>query len=147
MDPHHDQRCGPGLSAGLPPAATLEFGGARFAALHAAPSAPLYRYLPPETTDVVWRERLRDVGADWLLCGHTHRPLLRRIGGVMVLNSASVGQPRDGAPLVSYAVWDDDITFMRKSYGVEAACRCLARVTVDRRGRAQLQCILRHGRG
>ena len=115
-------------------------------AVHAAPSDPLYRYLPPETSEESWRRELQDVHSDWLLYGHTHRPLLRRIGAVTILNPGSVGQPRDGAPFVSYAIWEDgDVRFIRRAYDAEASCRRLAHVTLDQRGRAQLRRLLRQG--
>ena len=132
--------------AGLPVRASFEFAGARFEAVHAAPSDPLYRYLPPETSEGAWRRELQGVHADWLLYGHTHRPLLRRIGAVTILNPGSVGQPRDGAPFVSYAIWEDgDVRFIRRAYDAEASCRRLAHVTLDQRGRAQLRRLLRQG--
>jgi putative phosphoesterase len=131
---------------GLPQEATFEFAGCRFTAVHAAPSDALYRYLPPETSEQAWRDELRHVRADWLLYGHTHRPFLRRIGRVTILNPGSVGQPRDGVPFVSYAIWDDgDVSFVRRHYPVEAACRRLAKVSLDPEERAQLRCVLRRG--
>ena len=82
---------------GLPLSVTFTFGGARFAAFHAAPSDPLYRYLPPETDEATWRSELEAVHADWLLLGHTHRPIVRRVGETTIVNPGSVGQPRAGA--------------------------------------------------
>ena len=36
--------------------------------------------------------------------GHTHIPLIRRVGDILVLNPGSCGQPRDYNPMPSYAV-------------------------------------------
>jgi diadenosine tetraphosphatase ApaH/serine/threonine PP2A family protein phosphatase len=53
--------------------------------------------------------RLADVQPrpdEWLLFGHTHRPLALPTGGGLILNPGSVGQPRDWNPLASYALID-----------------------------------------
>jgi predicted phosphodiesterase len=41
---------------------------------------------------------------DVLVCGHTHIPFVKRVGGVLVINCGSVGQPVDGDPAPSYAL-------------------------------------------
>jgi putative phosphoesterase len=112
---------------GLPVSLAFTFGGARFAAFHAAPSDPLYRYLPPETDEATWRSELEAVQADWLLLGHTHRPIVRRVGATTVVNPGSVGQPRAGIPMATYAIWDDgDVHLLHRSYDVERVIARLA---------------------
>ena len=131
---------------GLPVSTTFSFAGATFAAFHAAPSDPLYRYLPPETPEAEWRAELEGVRADWLLLGHTHRPLLRRFGATTVLNPGSSGQPRAGVPLVTYAIWDDgDVILVHRRYAVERVVRRLAATSVGGRARARLARTLRTG--
>ena len=131
---------------GLPVSTTFSFAGATFAAFHAAPSDPLYRYLPPETPEAEWRAELEGVRADWLLLGHTHRPLLRRFGATTVLNPGSVGQPRAGAPLATYAIWDDgDVILVHRRYAVERVIHRLAVTSLDRRARTRLARTLRSG--
>jgi putative phosphoesterase len=131
---------------GLPVRQSFSFGGARFEALHAAPLDPLRQYLPPETPEAEWRRQLADLDADWLLYGHTHRPFLARFDRVTVLNPGSVGQPRAGAPLASYAIWDDgDVFLAARAYDVEATVERLGRTRMDRSGTAELARILRSG--
>jgi putative phosphoesterase len=113
--------------AALPRSLEFSFAGARFAAFHGAPSDPLHRYLPPETTEDAWRTELDGLEADWLLLGHTHRPFLRRVGHVTILNPGSLGQPRSGVPLATYALWEDgDVRFVHRRYDIDAVIKRLA---------------------
>ena len=101
----------------LPLIAPVTLGGVRFVLVHAAPSDPLYRYLPPETAEDVWRAELAGLEADVLVLGHTHLPFLSRHGGTLIVNPGSVGLPRDGGPQAAYAVWEDgSVTFRRRAY-------------------------------
>ncbi len=130
----------------LPLRAEFSFGGARFLALHGAPLDPLYTYLPPETPEAEWERQLDGVDADWLLYGHTHRPLLARFGRTTVLNPGSVGQPRTGAPLASYAIWDDgDVFLAARAYDVARTVRELEHLPLERAGTDELVRILRTG--
>jgi len=56
----------------------------------------------PETPDDVLRHQL-GTPTDVLAVGHTHRPLIRRVDGTLVVNAGSVGLPFDGDPRASYA--------------------------------------------
>ena len=130
----------------LPESLSFTFGGARFAAFHAAPSDPLYRYLPPETPETGWRTELETVDADWLLLGHTHRPLLRQVGATTVLNPGSAGQPRAGAPRATYAIWDDgDVHLVHRAYDVEPVIERLAARPGSPEHQARLARTLRRG--
>ena len=48
--------------------------------------------------------KLGETHADILVCGHTHIPFVKRVGGVLVINCGSTGQPVDGDPSPSYAL-------------------------------------------
>lgn len=110
----------------LPTAAAFEFGGARFHAVHAAPTDPLFRYMPPDASDRDWLAETSGVTADMLLVGHTHHPFARRVGATLVANPGSVGQPKHGDPRAAYAVWEDgEVTLCRVEYPVEEAVRRL----------------------
>ncbi len=125
----------------------FEFGGARFACVHAAPSDPLYRYLPPETPDsVLWGE-VEGLESDYLLLGHTHRPLARRVGDRTVFNPGSVGQPSDGDPRASYGIWQDGhLEVRRVEYPVEETLAALGRIGLSGEVFDSLAFILRTGR-
>jgi putative phosphoesterase len=93
---------------GLPRVRTARFGGAAFEVLHATPIDPLYDYcLTPKVSDAEFRRIVDGVDVDVLVVGHTHLPFVRRRESLCVVNPGSVGQPLDGDPRASYAVWHD----------------------------------------
>lgn len=95
-------------------------GGARFCLVHAAPTDPLYRYLPPDAPADDLREELALADADVLLVGHTHVQMTRHLDDRMMLNPGSVGMPRGGSG-AHYAVWDDgEVTLRSVAYDVPA---------------------------
>jgi putative phosphoesterase len=75
-------------------------------------------------TKVTPEERLRpmfeDAAADVVVCGHTHMPFDRTIGGVRVVNAGSVGMPF-GEPGAYWVVIDADVRFRRTLYDFAAA--------------------------
>lgn len=44
--------------------------------------------------------------SELLVMGHTHVPFVRKLPGGVIVNPGSVGQPRDGVPEASYALFD-----------------------------------------
>jgi diadenosine tetraphosphatase ApaH/serine/threonine PP2A family protein phosphatase len=60
--------------------------------------------------------------------GHIHRPFVRRLEGIVVANSGSVGLPWDGDPRASYLlVTDDLVEIARVAYDVEREVAALLR--------------------
>ncbi len=55
-----------------------------------------------ETPDEVLRKQI-DPPPAMICVGHTHKPLIRRIGHTLVVNVGAVGLPFDGDPRASYA--------------------------------------------
>lgn len=92
---------------GLPLTDSQVLGDVRFTIVHAAPTNPLYRYLPPDAPDAVWRTEVSGLDTDVLVLGHTHLPLVRQEGQTLVVNPGSVGLPRDGLHGAQYAIWED----------------------------------------
>jgi putative phosphoesterase len=71
--------------------------------------------------------------ADALVFGHTHKPWLRKYGGVLFVNCGSVGKPKDGDPRAAFAVLRDtngelDATIERAAYDAEAVARQVSEV-------------------
>ncbi len=81
----------------------LEVEGRRILLTHGSPAANT-EHLGPETP----LERLRALAAmaraDVVICGHSHRPLARKVGAVWFINTGSVGRPDDGDPRACYAI-------------------------------------------
>jgi protein phosphatase len=107
-----------GFLRDLPLTASVERGGRRFFLCHATPSDPLFAYCPPESP--AWSQECASVDADIILVGHTHLPFVKRFGTRTVVNPGSLGQPKDGGPDASYAVWQDgEVTLRKVPYPVD----------------------------
>ena len=110
---------------GLPAILRLEVDGRSLALVHAAPSNPLFRYLP--ATEVgEWTREVAAAGADLVLVGHTHLPALFQAGQSTVLNPGSVGLQRDHDARAAYAVVEDGVPSLRRvAYDVERTVQAL----------------------
>lgn len=93
-----------GYLAGLPDHLTLRVpGGRRALVVHGSPLSvddPIYPSITRRGLDA----KLGNAQPDILVCGHTHIPFVKRIGGVLVVNCGSAGQPVDGDPRPAYAL-------------------------------------------
>jgi protein phosphatase len=112
----------------LPARSSFDAGGAPFHLVHATPRDPHFEYLAGDAPESTWQAAagglMRDGG--WLLVGHSHRPFLRRIGSLAIVNPGSLGMPVDGDTRGCYAVWEDgQVELRRVRYDVE---RAVARV-------------------
>ena len=135
--------------AGLPRTASFSDGARTFFVVHASPRNHLYRYtLTPDAPAEHLRKQLGSVAADYVLLGHTHLPMARRVGARTVVNPGSVGQPRDGDPRASYAVIDDGaVTLKRVRYDIDRTIRGLSALPLAPAVVRSLVAILRTGRG
>lgn len=67
-------------------------------------------------------ELLEMCECDLLVVGHTHIPFIKKFSKGTIVNSGSVGQPRDGDKRASYVLHDDetdDFQIRRVEYDVE----------------------------
>lgn len=55
------------------------------------------------------------VSTDLVVCGHSHQPFTRHVGGVKFINTGSVGRPDDGDPRAAYAM----LTATKKKLAVQ----------------------------
>ena len=69
-----------------------EFGGKRLLAVHSTPWEPRGAYIYPHSAELA---QFAETEADFVLYGHTHHQLVRRIGRVLVINPGSAGEARD----------------------------------------------------
>jgi putative phosphoesterase len=58
----------------------------------------------PSITAIGLEAKIDGVRPDILICGHTHIPFVKRVGGILLINCGSTGQPVDGDPNPSYAL-------------------------------------------
>lgn len=69
--------------------------------VHGGWNDPLDEYVVPST------EYFSGIRGRFFASGHTHFPSIWSGGNKLYCNPGSVGQPRDGDPRASYAIWDD----------------------------------------
>jgi predicted phosphodiesterase len=112
----------------LPAGRIVEAEETRFHLIHATPREPLFEYLNGDAPESEWRAAVGDLAErdEWLFVGHTHRPFIRKIGRLTVVNPGSLGMPIDGDPRACIAIWDDGaINLKRIGYNVEQAVKRL----------------------
>ena len=111
--------------AGLRPVQRFKLDAAVCVICHAAPSDPLYHYMPETSPVPLWESELNWADhPDFLFLGHTHLPMKMRFRRTLVVNPGSVGQPKDGDPRAAYAIWEDgEIVHRRANYDVEETIR------------------------
>ncbi|AKB75962.1 hypothetical protein MSLAZ_2701 [Methanosarcina lacustris Z-7289] len=87
------------------------------------------REIKPETPDEDIRAMLADpmepVDAEFLIVGHSHIPMNRKLGDLTIINPGSVGQPRDRDTRAGCAVFDTEtgeVELLRLDYDIDAVC-------------------------
>jgi putative phosphoesterase len=102
----------------MPVTRQVTLDNTRFLLVHATPRDPLDEYAPPDAE--FWARRLENVEADVICAGHTHQPYVLEVGGKLVINPGSVGQPRDGDPRASCAIIENyKVDLKRIDYAIE----------------------------
>ncbi len=81
----------------------LEAEGRRILLTHGSPASDS-EYVTAETPLERLRELAQMANADIVICGHAHRPAVRKVDGVWFINTGSVGRPDDGDPRACYAI-------------------------------------------
>jgi predicted phosphodiesterase len=110
----------------LPHVVFFHLGNNRCYACHAMPSEPLFRYLHGSDKDLEKELAIAD-WPEFLFIGHTHWPFVRSLRKSVIVNPGSVGQPKDGDPSASYAVWEGGQVKLRRAiYPVEATIQSYA---------------------
>lgn len=79
--------------------------GKKLTMFHAAPDEPPYEYIYHDSPRM---QEFGELGADYVIYGHTHYELVHRVNGTLVVNPGSTGQPRNPSNgfRVSYAILD-----------------------------------------
>lgn len=81
---------------------------ARVLAVHAAPGQDDGEGVHPGRSNAELGALLDDCAADLVVVAHTHEPMARRVGAVLVVNPGSVGNPRAPDLRASYALIETD---------------------------------------
>jgi putative phosphoesterase len=72
----------------------LNIGGRKLLVVHSTPWEPRGAYIYPHSSQLA---RFAETEADFVLYGHTHHQLVRRLGRVLVINPGSAGEARDSS--------------------------------------------------
>jgi protein phosphatase len=128
----------------LPRTAARTIDGYRFFLCHATPTEPLFRYCPAEPAR--WAPEIGGLQADIVLTGHTHLPFTMNLEKLRIVNPGSVGQPKHGAPMACYAIWDDGrLSLQSCRYPVEETVKKIHALPVPMEIRSQLAAVLHSG--
>ena len=114
-----------------------------------APGGDLYRYdLTPEVSDAELITACQDIDADFILCGHTHFPFVRKLGSKVFINPGAVALQHDGNWRASYAIWDDGkVKLHRVKYDDEKCAGKLRASKLPPNATEQLARIIETGKG
>ena len=128
----------------LPRTAARTIDGYRFFLCHATPAEPLFRYCPAEAAR--WAPEIGGLQADIVLTGHTHLPFTMNLEKLRIVNPGSVGQPKHGAPMACYAIWDDGRLILQSCrYPAEETVKKILSLPVPMEIRSQLAAVLLSG--
>lgn len=96
-----------------------EYHEGGLALVHASPG-DLWRAPQPDAPDAELSSTYGPWMAALAVYGHIHRPYVRRLDGLVVANSGSVGSPFDGDPRASYVlVSSGDAQVVRVEYDIQ----------------------------
>jgi len=115
----------------------------KFVLCHAAPSDPLYKYVPANSPR--WEHEAQLVSADFLLVGHTHTPFVQLTSGPVVVNPGSLGQPKTGSTRACYAIWENGAALQSASYDLARTLSKIDKIPVSIRVREDLKAVLISG--
>jgi putative phosphoesterase len=103
------------------------YAGSGFGLVHASPG-DLWRAPMPDASDDELRGTYASLGAQIVVYGHIHRPFVRRLPSMTVVNTGSVSQSYDGDRRASYLVIEgESVTIRRVEYDVESEAKELLR--------------------
>ena len=76
----------------------------RFILAHGSPNN-INEYIYPDS-DLNKLPLLKDIDCDIVVCGHTHYPMKRCYGKIIIINPGSVGQPRNNGSGANWVLYD-----------------------------------------
>jgi len=110
--------------AELPRRLIVKTDGVKLGLVHGSPWDELFEYVRPTTSESVLKKFLKEMKCNVLALGHTHLPFAKKVKTGIAFNPGSVGQPRDGNWMASYALLNTEemkVKIVRVKYDVETA--------------------------
>jgi predicted phosphodiesterase len=96
------------------------------ALVHASPESP-WRAPTPEADDAELESTYGPLGQPIVVYAHLHRPFVREVSGMLVVNTGSVGLPYDGDTRASYLLIDGSEPVIRRvEYDIEGEIHALS---------------------
>lgn len=127
----------------------LEFRthGRKIAVVHGSPRR-INEYLTVDRPEASIRRMIDAEGLNILICGHTHIPYVRQLDNRYLINTGSVGKPKDGDPRAGYVLItlaEDTVepVIRRVEYDAEKAARAVEAAGLP----GHFADMLRQGRG
>ena len=112
----------------LVPEIRFEADGKRLRLVHGSPRR-MNEYLFEDRPLSSFQRLAATSEADVLIYGHTHKPYIKRVDGVLFVNTGSVGKPKDGDRRACYVVMDTagevNVEFRRVPYDVRAVATAI----------------------
>jgi putative phosphoesterase len=101
----------------LPHPSSFEFDGKSLLLCHGSPWDVNQYVYPDAKADLL--DSCAEPGYDWVVMGHTHYPMVERVGNTVLVNPGSVGQPRNRIPAAHWALLNtasQELTLMTAPY-------------------------------
>jgi len=137
----HTSRANKAWLRSLPAEIRFEAAELRFMLVHGSPRR-INEYLYEDKPDGTFARIAAGADADVIVCGHTHRPYEKTVGGAWFINDGSAGKPKDGDPRACWALVDaaaKTVEFRRVAYDVERATRAILASELPQEFAAQLR--------
>ena len=103
----------------------IEIDGLKIKMYHGSPWDELEGYIFPDYHNF---NKFKEINADLIILGHTHWPMIKKIGGKIIINPGSCGQPRDYDSRASFIIFDTktkNIQIKRVDYEIEKVCEAV----------------------
>lgn len=105
----------------LPERSAVRISNYKILLVHGSPQDPIFEYVFEENVDENFAK-----GLDYnvIVVGHTHIPFVKKIKDILIINSGSMGQPRDRNVRASFVVFDSekfDAEIIRVEYDIKKA--------------------------
>ncbi len=113
----------------LPMTIHVKYAGKHLIFVHGSPRA-INECLFADRPEATLARIASAADCDLLLFGHTHLPYKKQVGDTLLVNTGSVGKPKDGDPRTGYVVLTletdtTNVEFRRVDYDVAAAARAV----------------------
>ena len=109
----------------------IKIDNLRIKMYHGSPWNKFEEYIFPNYQSF---EKFKEIDADLIILGHTHWPMIKKIGEKIIINPGSCGQPRDYDPRASFTILDTktrNISIKRVDYEIDKVCQAVKRAGLD----------------